>query len=260
MSRVTNTHISRHREQTHLPASFEDSHVWTSHAHDWVTSHIWMSHVTRANKSCHTYECVMSHIWITPEGQSPLKYRMQQTPRLFETPMCCSVLQRVAACCSVLQCVAVCVTACNRRQDYLKRLCVAACCSVLQRVAACCSVLQRVAACVKEIPHATDAKTIWNTYVLRWVAVCCSALQRAVCCSVLQYVLGRYCTQQTPRIFETPMCCRVLQCVAACCSVLQRVAVCGSVLQRVAVCGSVLQRVAVCYSVLQCVLWWYHMQ
>ena len=61
-----------------------------------------------------------------------------------------------------------------------------------------------------------------------------------------------------------PVCCSVMQCVAAycralnraaaCCSVLQRVAVCCSVLQCAAACCSVLQRVAVCSSVLQCVL------
>jgi len=28
---------------------------------EWVMSRIWMSHVTRANESCHTYEWVMSH-------------------------------------------------------------------------------------------------------------------------------------------------------------------------------------------------------
>jgi len=32
------------------------------HTHEWVMSHIWMSHVTHMNESCHTYEWVMSHI------------------------------------------------------------------------------------------------------------------------------------------------------------------------------------------------------
>jgi len=38
-----------------------------------------------------------------------------------------------------------------------------------------------------------------------------------------------------------PVCCSVLQCVAACCSVMQCVAVCCSVLRCAAVCCSVLQ-------------------
>ena len=32
--------------------------------HEWVMSHIRMSHVTHMNESCPTYEWVMSHIWI----------------------------------------------------------------------------------------------------------------------------------------------------------------------------------------------------
>jgi len=75
------------------------------------------------------------------------------------TPLCYSVLQRVAVCCSVLQCVAVC---CGVLQ------CVAGSCSV-------CSVLQCVAV---------------RCSALQCVAVRCSVLQCvAVCCSVLQIVI-----------------------------------------------------------------------
>jgi len=50
------------------------------HTHEWVMSHIWMSHVTpidesvtHMNESCHTCECVMSHIrmsHVTPMDES----------------------------------------------------------------------------------------------------------------------------------------------------------------------------------------------
>jgi len=29
-----------------------------------MNTHVWMNHVTRVNKSCHTYSWIMSHIWI----------------------------------------------------------------------------------------------------------------------------------------------------------------------------------------------------
>jgi len=37
---------------------------YSSDRNGWVISHIWMSHVTRMNKSCHTYEWGMSPKWI----------------------------------------------------------------------------------------------------------------------------------------------------------------------------------------------------
>jgi len=33
--------------------------------HEWVTSHVWMSHVTVMNESCHTCEWVTSHLWMS---------------------------------------------------------------------------------------------------------------------------------------------------------------------------------------------------
>ena len=47
------------------------SHIWMSHvkhmnewchAYEWVMSHKWMSHVTYMNESCHTNEWVMAHM------------------------------------------------------------------------------------------------------------------------------------------------------------------------------------------------------
>jgi len=34
------------------------------HTHEWVMSHLWMSHVTHMNESCHTYEWVMPHTYM----------------------------------------------------------------------------------------------------------------------------------------------------------------------------------------------------
>ena len=51
------------------------SHIWMSpvthankscHTHEWVMSHIWMSHVTHMNKSCHTHK--MSHVTYMDES------------------------------------------------------------------------------------------------------------------------------------------------------------------------------------------------
>ena len=72
--------------------------------------------------------------------------------------VCLCVCVCVYVCIGVCVCVCVCQrnTARDRRQDYLKHLCVAVSCSVLQCVAAC-SVLQCVAVCVREILHTTDA-------------------------------------------------------------------------------------------------------
>ena len=79
--------------------------------------------------------------WTLPYNRFHFKCRWRRCLRYKQTvlnhPVCCSVLQRVAACCSVLQCVAL---RCRALQ------CVAVCCSVLQCVAVCCSALQRVAA------------------------------------------------------------------------------------------------------------------
>jgi len=34
------------------------------HTHDWVISHMWISHVSNMNALCHTYEWVMPHTWM----------------------------------------------------------------------------------------------------------------------------------------------------------------------------------------------------
>jgi len=115
--------------------------------HEWVMSHLWMSHVTPMNESCHTYEWVMeschtyewvmSHIWMshgTHMNHSCHTWmsfvaHMNESCHRYEWAMShlsmshvahansatkggnaesCSVLQCVAVRCSVIQCVAVC--------------------------------------------------------------------------------------------------------------------------------------------------------
>jgi len=68
--------IGRHvKENIRLYMYFmTHSYVWhdssvthtekSCHAHEWVMSHMWMSHGTHVKESCPTYECVMFQIWM----------------------------------------------------------------------------------------------------------------------------------------------------------------------------------------------------
>ena len=96
------------------------THTLTHDAHEWVTSHIWMSHVTHMNESWHTYEWVMSHIWMRHRTHMNESWHTWHSHVETRSTWCACVLQCFALCCSVLHCVAV----------Y---------CSVLQNVAVCCT-------------------------------------------------------------------------------------------------------------------------
>jgi len=125
------------------------------------------------------------------------------------SPVCCSVLQSIAASCSVLQCVAVCCSVCAspnfcscKSKNWFASVLQCLPCgfvSVLQCVAVCCSVLQCVAVyappqiSAKWVRECVAVSAVW---VRECVAVCCSFLQR--------WQRGLV---------------RVLQCVAVCCSV-----------------------------------------
>ena len=57
---VTHEWVTSHIGLSHVTRMNESCHTY-----EWVMSHIWMSHVTHMNESCHTYEWVMSHVWIS---------------------------------------------------------------------------------------------------------------------------------------------------------------------------------------------------
>jgi len=71
-----------------------------------------------------------------------------------EPPMCCSVLQCVAACCSVLQRVAVFYSTANAGGSIGMLQRAAVWCSVLHCAAVCCSVMQRVSVCFRVLQGA----------------------------------------------------------------------------------------------------------
>jgi len=237
-------YISTRTWISHVTHEWVMSHICMSHVacihkaytYEWVKSHMWMSHVTHVNESRHTCECVTSHVWMThrlvelrapkscqaAEMAEQVKDAMLQRARVRSSS--CSVLQCVAVCCSVLQYKSK-TQCCNvRRYAAL----VAAWCSVMQRDAVvlqcdavCCSVFQCVAVCCS---------------VLQCVVVCCSVLKCVeVCCSVFQWLQCKskmQCCNVRRYVALVAVCCSVLQCVAVCCSVLQCVAVCCSTSQR----------------------------
>jgi len=177
------THMNRWYRTHQYGACCTMSHTWIRHVpytwvmwHEWVVSHMWMSHVTRMNESWLVYEWVMSHMnwsyscptheWVMshtcPIHISEWFMSHTFTSRDSTISVCCSVLQSVAVRCSVLQCVA-------------------AWCSMLQCVAVCCSVLQHLREA--SLRHPEVAFTSHDSTI----SVCCSVLQCvAVCCSVLQ--------------------------------------------------------------------------
>jgi len=66
--RYTNERVITHKyPHSSLSAAWATSaHLNEScHAHEWVLTHIWMSHVTHTNESCRTYEWVMTHTWVS---------------------------------------------------------------------------------------------------------------------------------------------------------------------------------------------------
>ena len=89
--------------------------------HEWVMSHIWMSHVTHMNEPCHTHEWVMSHISI---GSGHVTHIGTQQPgkgskALQCTATYCNTLQHPATHCNALQHTTThCNTHCNLRTTF----------------------------------------------------------------------------------------------------------------------------------------------
>jgi len=131
--------------------------------------------------------------------------------------------------------------------------------------AVCCSVLWSPRLLEKRVMSTESCKPTKHHCVAVWsqrVAVCCSVLH----CVVVSQAFGKGQIISTElmyliRVYKTPACCSVLQCVAMCFNVLQCAAVCfglrgfweGRVIPTELMYFIQIDKTPVCCSLLQCV-------